>query len=214
MDKKYWDNYYHQHGKDKKITEPSSFAKFCLDTFLNSEKLNIVELGSGNGRDAIFFARNGHSVVAIDQSTTAIDIEKQSLDSKLNLLLKPKALDFVNEDYIQYEKIDVFYSRFTIHSITKNDEDLLLLNIYNALESGGLFCIEVRTTKDPLFGVGKSCGDNIFIYNNHKRRFIDTDIFRKQVKDLSFEEIYFIEENNLSIHKNDNPVLMRIILKK
>ena len=214
MDKKYWDNYYHQHGKDKKITEPSSFAQFCLDSFLSSEKLNIVELGSGNGRDAIFFARNGHNVVAIDQSITAIEIEKQSLDSNLNFLLKPKALDFIKEDYTQYEKIDLFYSRFTIHSITKNDEDLLLLNIYNALESGGLFCIEVRTTKDPLFGVGKSYGDNIFIYNNHKRRFIDTDVFRKQVKDLGFEEIYFIEENNLSIHKNDNPVLMRIILKK
>lgn len=214
MDKKYWDNYYHQHGKDKKITEPSSFAKFCLDTLLNGEKFNIVELGSGNGRDAIFFARNGHNVVAIDQSITAIEIEKQSLDSNLNFLLKPKALDFVKEDYTQYEKIDLFYSRFTIHSITKSDEELLLLNTYNALESGGLFCIEVRTTKDPLFGIGKSCGDNIFIYNNHKRRFIDTDVFRKQVKDLGFEEIYFIEENNLSIHKNDNPVLMRIVLKK
>jgi ubiquinone/menaquinone biosynthesis C-methylase UbiE len=214
LDKKYWDNYDHQHGKDTKSTEPSSFAQFCLDNFFTDKKLNIVELGSGNGRDAIFFAHHGHDVVAIDQSTTALDIKKKSLDAKLNLLLKAQALDFTKEDYTQYEKIDIFYSRFTLHSITKSEEVSLLPNIFRALTSNGLFCIEVRTTKDPLFGIGESCGDNIFIFDNHKRRFIDSNVFRKQVADLGFKEIYFIEENNLSIYKNDNPVLMRIILKK
>lgn len=214
MDKKYWNNYYNQYGKDINITKPSSFAQFCLDNFFNEKKLNIVELGSGNGRDAIFFARHGHSVIAIDQSSAAIEIEKHNLDIKLNFLLKPKALDFVKENYNQYEKIDIFYSRFTLHSISKSDEALLLPNIYNALISNGLFCIEVRTTKDPLFGIGEDCGDNIFISDNHKRRFIDSKMFREQVLNLGFKELYFIEENNLSIYKNDNPVLMRIILKK
>lgn len=214
MDKKYWNNYYHQYGKDKSISEPSSFAKFCLDNFFNNKKLKIIELGSGNGRDAIFFARFGHCVIAIDQSTKAIDIKKQSLDIKIKHLLKPKALDFVQENFSKYSNIDVFYSRFTLHSISKADEELLLPNVYKALNTNGLFCIEVRTISDPLFGVGKNFGDNIFVFQNHKRRFIDSNIFRKLVSDIGFKEIYFIEKNNLSIYKNDNPVLMRIILKK
>ena len=176
--------------------------------------MNIVELGSGNGRDAIFLAHHDHQVVAIDQSTTAIDIEKENLHNNVSQYLHPKALDFIQEDYSRYEKIDVFYSRFTIHSITKDDEELLLPNIYNALNSNGLFCIEVRTTKDPLYGVGESCGENTFITDNHKRRFINSRVFRKQVLDLGFKELYFIEKDNLSIYKNDNPVLMRIILQK
>ena len=40
------------------------------------------------------------------------------------------------------------------------------------------------------------------------------NVKNKQVLDLGFKELYFIEENNLSIYKNDNPVLMRIILQK
>ena len=124
------------------------------------------------------------------------------------------ALDFIQEDYTQYEKIDVFYSRFTIHSITKDDEAILLPNVYTALSSNGLFCIEVRTTKDPLCGVGESCGENTFITDGHKRRFINSKVFREQVLDLGFKELYFIEEDNLSIYKDDNPVLMRIILQK
>lgn len=214
MDKKYWDNYYHQYGKDKSIAAPSSFAQFCLKNFFNKKKLKIIELGSGNGRDAIYFAQHNHNVIAIDQSITAIDIEKKSLDTELKNNLEPKALDFVLEDYTKYEKINIFYSRFTLHSITKREEVILLSKVFSSLENNGLFCIEVRTIKDPLFGVGESCGQNTFINNGHKRRFIDTKIFRKQVLELGFKELFFIEEDNLSRYKNDNPVLMRIILEK
>ena len=214
MDKIYWNNYYQEHGKDKGISQQSSFAQFSLDNFFNDKKLNIIELGSGNCRDAIFLARHGHYVTAIDQSTAAIDIEKESLHAGVVQNLNLKVLDFIREDYTQYEEIDVFYSRFTMHSITKEDEALLLPNVYSTLTGGGLFCIEARTVKDPLFGVGKPCGENTFITDNHKRRFIDSKVFREQASVLGFKELYFFEENNLSIYKNDNPVLMRIILQK
>jgi len=214
VDKKYWDTYYQQHGNDQGISKCSSFAQFCLDNFFVGKNLNIVELGSGNGRDAIFLAHHYHNVIAIDQSTNAIDIEKQILNVEVGKYLQPKALDFVHEDYTHYEKINVFYSRFTIHSITIEDELLLLPKVYKALNKNGLFCIEVRTTKDPLCGVGKACGESMFITDGHKRRFIDSKEFRERVSILGFKELYFIEKDDLSIYKDDNPVLMRIILQK
>ena len=131
MDKNYWEKYYKLHGGDKEISDPSSFAKFILKNFLSEKKFNIVELGSGNGRDAIFFACNGHNVVAIDQSTKVIDIQKQNLDNKFAMNLHSKARDFVKEDYSRFKKIEVFYSRFTIHSISKSDELELLPKIYH-----------------------------------------------------------------------------------
>mgnify|MGYP001236843438 FL=1 len=214
MDKNYWDEYYKLHGEDKEISDPSSFAKFILKDFFSERKFNIVELGSGNGRDAIFFAFNGHNVIAIDQSTKLINIQKQNLDNKSAMNLHSKAQDFVKEDYSEYEIIDAFYSRFTIHSISKSDEFELLPKIYDNLARKGLFCVEARTINDPLYGIGEFYGENTFVTDNHKRRFIDTKVFRKQVLDLGFKELYFTEENNLSIYKNDNPVLMRIILQK
>ncbi len=214
MDKKYWNTYYQKHGKDKGINTCSTFSKFCLDNFFIKRNLNIIELGSGNGRDAIFFAHHQHDVTAIDQSTAAINIEKKNIDTKIAQYLHPKALDFVQEDYSRYGKIDAFYSRFTIHSITASDELLLLPKIYKALDNGGLFCIEVRTVKDSLFGIGEDCGGNTFITNNHKRRFIDSKVFKQQVSELGFKLLYFVERNNLSIYKEDNPVLMRLILQK
>ena len=58
MDKKYWNTYYQQHGKDKGISKRSSFAQFCLNSFFTEKSFNTVELGSGNGRDAIFLAHH------------------------------------------------------------------------------------------------------------------------------------------------------------
>jgi tellurite methyltransferase len=213
MDKKYWNDFYRQHKEDISISSHSSFSEFCLSKFFIKNDLNIIELGSGNGRDAIYFACHQHNVVAIDQSTSAINIKIESLKDEHALYLHPKELDFVNEDYSNYESIDVFYSRFTIHAIDKNEEAILLPNVYTGLNDGGLFCIEVRTTKDPIFGKGENCGDNTFI-TDHRRRFIDSQVFIKQCLALGFKILYFTEENNLSVHKNDNPVLMRLILQK
>ena len=50
---RYWDIYY----KNNNVPlEPTSFAKYCLP--LIKKKSNFLELGCGNGRDSIFFARN------------------------------------------------------------------------------------------------------------------------------------------------------------
>ena len=212
MDKAYWDKYYQQHGKDKSISNCSTFADFCLKNFFSPEG-NIVELGSGNGRDAIYFAQHRHMVTAIDQSTVAIDIEKEGLPPKVGELLKPLARDFIKEDYTTFGDIDIFYSRFTMHSITKEDEGVLLPKLYNSLQIGGLLCIEARTIKDPLYGVGEYCDIDTYS-TDHRRRFINSNTFLKSLLRLGFELLYFTEKNNLSVYKDDNPVLMRIILRK
>ena len=213
MDVKYWDSYYQLHGNDKNISESSTFAEFCLNKYFASKDINIVELGSGNGRDAIYFAQHQINIIAIDQSTVAIDIEKERLLPEVSKFLHPTALDFVLEDYSTYDLIDVFYSRFTMHAITEDEEKILLPNIYKYLKPGGLLCIEARTTKDALYGEGECCGKDTF-YTDHSRRFINSKNFLESVLNIGFCLVYFTEENNLSVYKDDNPVLMRVVLSK
>jgi len=119
-----------------------------------------------------------------------------------------------NEYHPDLLPIDVFYSRFTIHSITLQDENKLLTKVFQCLREEGLFCIEARTTKDPKFGVGKHICDTSYFNDGHTRRFIDSQQFLKKVLTLGFKLKYFNEQDNLSIYKDDNPVLMRIILEK
>lgn len=210
MDKSYWDEFYKQHTRDSVIKQQSTFASFCQEEFFKDKKLNIIELGSGNCRDSIFFANKKHNVIAIDQSSIVIE-SKEHISLKDNLTIK--VANFVTDDYSKYGDIDVFYSRFTMHAITKTEEEKIVKKVYDNLRQNGLFCIEVRTTKDPLYGVGCNMGDDTF-FTDHNRRFINSDVFLKHVLKLGFKLRYFTEKNNLSIYKNDNPVLMRIILEK
>ena len=220
MDKQYWDKFYKGHSNRSDISECSTFASFCCDNFLNKDSKNIAELGCGNARDALFFAKQGHYVLAVDQS-----IDNQVKNKKNSENIEFLETDFINPKYffddgknIDYhptaEKINVFYSRFTIHSITEKDQEELLPKIYKCLDPGGLFFIEARTIKDPKFGVGKHICDTTYFNDNHTRRFIDSQEFLNKVLNLGFKLKYFNEQDNLSVHKDDNPVLMRIILNK
>lgn len=213
MEKDYWDSFYEKYGYEDNIQKHSSFAEFCQLEVFGNKQFNVVELGSGNGRDSIFFVKNNHNVVAIDQSIKAINIEynKVPLKYKDNIMLKNS--DFILEDYSTYFNIDVFYSRFTLHSIAEKDETIVLKKVYEALKSGGLFCIEARTIKDSLYGKGNQVEKHAF-FTDHYRRFIDSDIFIKKALSIGFKINYFLERNNLSIYKNDNPFLMRILLEK
>jgi tellurite methyltransferase len=213
MDKKYWEDYYHRSGKNIEISERSTFSEFCSKNYFHKKELKIIELGCGNGRDAIYFAHNNHTVIAIDQCTNLIEDKKQQMQNSFHSNLIPLSQDFIRYDYSLHIPIDVFYSRFTLHSIDEKDEEILLPNIYNSLEVNGLFCVEARTIKDPIFGIGEECGDNAY-RTDHYRRFLDSKLFLKKILKLGFELLFFTEQNNLSIYQDDNPVLMRIILRK
>ena len=67
-DKKYWDEYYSTHSNP---ANASTFAEFVIDRM--EEGKNLIELGCGNGRDSLFFSKNGINVVGVDQVESEID---------------------------------------------------------------------------------------------------------------------------------------------
>lgn len=191
------------------ILDCSTFASFCHDNFLNDNTIKtIVELGCGNARDARYFAKK-HIVYALDQI-----IDQHVLNSNKTSQLRLIERDFVHGDHDFCDSIDIYYSRFTIHSITEEDQKKLIPKVYNSLNTGGIFCIEARTINDTKFGIGKHISDTTYFNDGHTRRFIDSQDFLNEVLSLGFKLKYFNEQDNLSVYKDDNPVLMRIVLEK
>ena len=209
MDKEYWNSYYKKHGLDKGIKHGSSFAQFCQDEFFKDKEKSILEIGSGNGRDAKYFSKNKHNVIAIDQSHSGVEIGKESHLLSVQFIED----DFITMDYNAYEGVDVVYSRFTLHAIKEKECQIVINKVTNLLKKNGIFAVEVRSTKDPLCGVGKNIGKNEWM-TDHYRRFIESDIFIKSILAKEFKILYFTERNNLSVYKNDNPVLIRVLFEK
>ena len=62
--------------------EPSLAARKALELFKQKNLKNVLELGSGLGRDSIFFARNSIKLKALDYSPFAIKIINQKIKKK------------------------------------------------------------------------------------------------------------------------------------
>lgn len=204
----YWNKYY--------LTETapinhSNFAKFAFDYM--KAKSSILDLGCGNGRDSLYFAENGLKVTSIDQSESGLEfINKIAKKRKMNISINKG--DFVTSDVLVKNSYDNIYSRFTIHSITKVQENLLIKNVYNSLNEGGQFFIEVRSTKDDIFGKGEKVGHNTYLFDGHLRRFIDFEELIESLKKVGFNIKYSDENNNFAKYKDENPICIRVIAVK
>lgn len=206
MDYKYWNEYY---KKNIAPSEPSKFAKDILKYLESGKKL--IELGCGNGRDAIFLSNNKIDVVAVDQCESSINNLKSSVSSD--------NIDFVADDFIETkllekESFDYVYSRFTLHSISEEQENKLINRVYEALKKDGLLLIEVRSVKDEIFGLGEQIARNTYIYNNHSRRFIILDELIEKLTLNGFKVDFADENNDYAIYKDQNPIVIRVIARK
>lgn len=205
MDKEYWEKYYSIH---RSPGNPSPFATEVVNYLSKNDTL--LELGCGNGRDAVFFAEQGIHVTGIDQASVEIDF--------LNSQYANENLRFVCDDFTKIVKLngvfDSIYSRFTFHAISEAQEDHVLQWIKNNLKPGGLFFLEVRSVRDKLFeeGIPVNNEKNAKI-TTHYRRFSDFTIIKQKIVDLGFSIIYSIEGDNLAKHQNENPIIIRIIAK-
>ncbi len=203
--KRYWTKYYKSH---RDMAEPSDFAKYCVEKYLNRENKNLLELGCGNGRDANYFVKNGLNVLGLDIVCEEINyLQKKRISDKIL---------FKCTDFSMYSKpnfYDYIYSRFTIHAITEEQETLTLENSYKNLKAGGLILIEARSIKDEMFTKSTKLSENEG-ETDHYRRFLVFDKFTEKIKRAGFEIIEAIEAQGLAKYKDEDPFIIRVIAKK
>ena len=201
----YWNQYY----KNRVCSEePSPFAQYVAT--LVEPGRRMVELGCGNGRDAVFFAAQGLDITALDMSQEAVSQLQGRGIANAEFLCG----DFVNSDVHQPKSYDYAYSRFTIHSINRNQEQVLLNNLYRGLRPGGQLFIEVRGVNDPLFGKGRQVERNAYFYDNHYRRFIVLDELVASLEQRGFRVEYAQERTGFAPYGNDDPPVIRVVAAK
>lgn len=201
----YWNQYYRN---DVCSRQPSPFAQYVATLVEPGRRL--VELGCGNGRDAVYLAAQGLQVTALDLSSVTIaHLQAQGI-ANAEFICE----DFVNSDIHRPGSYDYAYSRFTIHSINKNQEQLLLQRVYGGLRPGGKLFIEVRSVKDPLFGKGRQLEHNAFFYDNHYRRFIVLEELVAELESCGFLVEYAKDSTGFAPYGNEDPSVIRVVASR
>lgn len=196
----HWGSYY---KKDLAPLNPSPFAQHVGG--LIGEKVKLIEVGCGNGRDAAYFHSLGHDVSAIDLSEAAIEYCRGAHSDEIRFEAGglPETADRVNGPF------DVVYSRFVLHAMSLDEEIATLASARAALKEGGVLHVECRSINDPMARLGEVISPTERIHG-HYRRFIIPSELVERVTAAGFEVTDMIEADNLAVHKDDNPVVIRL----
>lgn len=123
-----------------------------LETQSPDEMPDVLDLGCGQGRHAIEFARAGFNVTATDTSESAVSYLK-NWANKENLIIKTKICSFV-EDRIADNSFDIVISINAIYHGYREDFAKAINHVIHILRPSGLFFFTCPTRKDGKYGHG------------------------------------------------------------
>ena len=208
---RHWKGFY----DDVHTMIPSAFAASVAIEM--SEHHRIIDIGCGNGRDALFFASLGHRVLGLDAASTAVE-RCRSFAAQLGLNQvafeeADVAVPGTVEGFLSGENSGMsgemplaIYARFFLHAITGQAEDAVLRMLAANLPAGTSCFFEFRTDKDET--TPKRFG-------SHYRRYINLDRFvAKAVRSGAFECSYRVEGQGLAKYQDEDPFVGRVYLRR
>ena len=191
--------------------EPSYPGRRAAETFAKGNVRTILELGSGQGRDTLFFARHGFEVYALDYSEEGLSaIEKKAELSGLSTSLTTIYHDVRHPLPFDENSFDACYSHMLYcMALTTPELEFLSQEVRRVLKPGGLNIYTVRHTRDPHYRTGINREDDMWEITGG---FIVHFFTEEKVKQLAKGyEILSVEE----FEESDLPKkLFLIILKK
>ena len=200
----YWESYYRTRSTNGRKL-PSQFAAFVAGEL--EGRYHVIDLGCGDGRDAMFFASYGHEVVAVDGSRAAIEACRQTAAAL------GEEIAFVNariDDPDLPARIKgptgprVVYARFFLHAITESEEACLIGLAGAVTDPGDLLAVEYRTIRDSS-GV-KATGA-------HFRRYVLPASFEARALARGFEVIYSVEGFGFAKYRQDDAYVARTLFQ-
>lgn len=197
---RHWREFY---SKAHVPSDPSPFAESVACLF--SGPTRILEIGCGNGRDAVYFATHGHSVTALDLSEAAIEKCEQEHGHMGIEFIVGKLGDLT---HCLGSRFDSVYARFVLHAMSLEEEIETLRAAFSALRPGGRFHIECRSINDPLSRQGDVISPTERIHG-HYRRFVIHDELVARLEASGFEILNSLESDGLAVFGDDDPVVIR-----
>ena len=133
---------------------PSIFAKEFVETMRSYKTSSVLEVGCGNGRDSILFAKSGFKVTSIDIVPEAVELAKTNAKkAKVDITVK-----VANVEKLPFDDAS-FGAVFTLSVLHSTNLDKSLPEVVRVLEPGGVAFIHIYG--DTQFENGKKTEDTI-----------------------------------------------------
>jgi ubiquinone/menaquinone biosynthesis C-methylase UbiE len=180
-------------------TEPSDPARFAAEPFKKESKTRILELGGGQGRDTLYFARDGFQVHMLDYSEAAV----RTITDKARKLNLSSAVTALQHD-VRYrlpfddESFDGCYSHMLYcMAFTTSELEFLSHEVRRVLRPDGLHLYTVRNTKDIQYRTGVYRGEEMYEIDGFIVHFFSREKVEYLAKGYEIVSVDEFEEGDL-----------------
>jgi SAM-dependent methyltransferase len=179
--------------------QPSAPAVYAAEVFHHRGAQNVLELGAGNGRDAVYFAGEGFTVHATDLSTAGLE-QLRALALQRGVAQRVSTLRHDVRDPLPMAdgSVDAVYAHMLLCMALSTEEIRALVDdVRRVLRPGGIFVYTVRHTGDAHYGAGTAHGDDIFEHGGFAVHFFDRLLVDELARRWTNVELHAFEEGEL-----------------
>ena len=202
----YWERFYASTAVSAVPHEPSPFARWVAER--ESAPGPLVDLGTGNGRDALWFARQGFRTLGMDYADSALHLASEiaAADALPASFARLNLYDDVEvaasaQQCAEVLSPSVVYARFLIHAIEDAGRHGLWTFAETALREGGRAYLEFRTAETH------------HVFGEHYRQFVEPAVVVAELE-ATGARIEHIEEGfGMAVYKTEDPRVCRIVAR-
>jgi SAM-dependent methyltransferase len=178
---------------------PSGPAVHAAAVFRAAGAHDVLELGAGHGRDALFFAREGFTVRATDFSDTGLDQLRDAARAR-NVTERVTTLVHDVRDPLPLpdDSVDAVFAHMLLcMALSTPAIHGLVGEVRRVLRPGGVFVYTVRHTGDAHYGAGLAHGDDIYEHGGFAVHFFPRHLVDELADGWTLEEVFPFEEGEL-----------------
>lgn len=178
---------------------PSEPAQRAAELFESNGLRRILELGGGQGRDALWFAQRGFDIHVLDYSQEGVE----AILSKAAHMVLSKRLSAATHDVrhplpLPDESFDACYSHMLYcMALTTAELQALAREVWRVLRPGGLNVYTVRHTGDAHYGTGIHRGEDMWEVDGFIVHFFDRQKVERLAEGYELVAIDEFEEGGL-----------------
>ena len=191
----YWQNMYSQENRFG--TGPTKLAESAIEILSEIQRIKILEIGCGQGRDALFFSEKNFRIDAFDISPNAI-----SFINKIKHEEKLENLNVFVHDATKPLKPDTeynfAYSNLALQFFDLNNLEKVFENVANVLKEESQFLLSTKKKGDKYYQFGKKISENAFENKGVIRYFFEKEELQK-ILENRFEIINFDADKHVNL---------------
>jgi SAM-dependent methyltransferase len=198
VQRRHWQDTYRAHP-DMYGSAPSAPAVYGAKVFKSAGAQRVLELAAGHGRDALYFARQGFTVLATDFSDVAAErirqaAQTQGVAAQVSTIVHDMREPLPLED----QAVDAAFAHMALCMALSTEEIHTIVNeVRRVLRPGGIFVYTVRHTGDAHYGAGNPHGDDIFEHGGFAVHFFSRQLVDALAEGWTLNDLYAFEEGDL-----------------